>query len=455
MLANPLPFTPLKSVKPYKNACRIQVKLLHVWRQYSVKPGESIEMILVDEAGDKMYAAVRREQIKKFERCLTEGVWKIITTITLNPTSGQYRISDLKYKIGFVFKTTVSPYVMGQVVDRSEIQDLNANNKPTKKIDFHLRDQHYNRLACTLWGKYAEIVDKACQESTDGIVVCLIRFAKINLYNDTRSVSNSFDVSQVFMDPTLAELGLFKQSLLIPLYIHLKVGKCKTVCTVSVIDTDWPWYYFCCRAHNKKVVKEEAIKLEDVKQPQKPRFWCEICNGFVKSVVAKFWLHLHIMDQTGEARCMLFDSHAKEILGTTAPKLLDGSFDEIEDPTVLPDVINGLKGKTFQFLLCIQRENIFGGYDSFTVAQVYTGNIVDEIVQEDSDAYVDPSSLISIEHGSLMLTNGVDLSDVDLLSTSTPSSKRKDSDDVDGNDQASTSRKKCSTMTMSEERSGE
>ncbi|KAL9299413.1 putative nucleic acid-binding, replication factor A [Arabidopsis thaliana] len=389
-------------------------------------------------------------------------------------------------------------------------------------------------------GKYAEIVDQACQESTDNIVVCLIRFAKINLYNgnyivmcyyisilflktcpfiyktDSRSVSNCFDVSQVFVDPTLPELGLFNQSiptdgltlgssgsfhkrfyapktgdddgdyprqtikevltasdvlfinlfylltfllhfsyfklsLLIPLYIHLKVGKCKTVCTVSAIDTDWSWYYFCCRAHNEKVVKEEVIKLEDVKLPQKPRFWCEICNGFAKYVVAKFWLHLHIMDQTGEARCMLFDSHAKEILGTTAPELLDGSFDEIEDPTVLPDVINGLKWKTFQFLLCIQRENIFSGYDSFTVAQVYTGNIADEIVQEDSDAYVDPSSLISIEQGSLILTNGVDLSDVNLSSTSTPSSKRKDSDDVDENDQASTSRNKCSKMTMSEE----
>jgi len=53
-----------------------------------------------------------------------------------------------------------------------------------------------------------------------------------------------------------------------------------------------------------------------------------------------------------------------------------------------------------------------------------------------------------------MLTNGVDLSDVDLSSTCTPSSKRKE-DDVDGNDQASISRKKCSKMTMSEEVSGE
>jgi len=26
---------------------------------------------------------------------------------------------------------------------------------------------------------------------------------------------------------------------------------------------------------------------------------------------------------------MLFDSHAKDILGTTAPELLDGSFDEV------------------------------------------------------------------------------------------------------------------------------
>ena len=34
---------------------------------------------------------------------------------------------------------------MGQVVDRSEIQDLNANNMPTKKIDFHLRDQQYKQ----------------------------------------------------------------------------------------------------------------------------------------------------------------------------------------------------------------------------------------------------------------------------------------------------------------------
>ena len=36
----------------------------------------------------------------------------------------------------------------------------------------------------------------------------------------------------------LLHFSYFKLSLLIPLYIHLKVGKCKTVCSVSAIDTD-------------------------------------------------------------------------------------------------------------------------------------------------------------------------------------------------------------------------
>ncbi|KAL9299145.1 putative nucleic acid-binding, replication factor A [Arabidopsis thaliana] len=378
-----------------------------------------------------MYAAVRREQIKKFERCLTEGVWKIITTITLNPTSGQYRISDLKYKIGFVFKTIVSP------CDSVS----NALFLSLAKFDVILSGSANANIL--LWGKYAEIGDQACQQLTDGIVVCLIRFAKINLYNgnyidmyyyiyvlffktcpflyaDNRSVSNSFDVSQVFVDSALDELGLFKQRWVnakqfVLFWPLIQIGR--GTIFVVVLTT---------RRLSKRKLSNFKMSRYLKSQDFGVTYAMVLQNLLLPS---EFWLHLHIMEQTGEVRCMLFDSHAMDILGTSAPKLLDGSFDEIEDPTVLPDVINGLKGKTFQFLLCIQRQNIFGGYDSFIVARVYTG--------------------------SLMLINGVDLSDVDLSSTSTPSSKRKDLDDVDGNDQASTSRKKCSKITMHEEGFGE
>lgn len=38
------------------------------------------------------------------------------------------------------------------------------------------------RLPCTLWGVFAEQVLKASQEACNRIVVCLIRFAKIQKY---------------------------------------------------------------------------------------------------------------------------------------------------------------------------------------------------------------------------------------------------------------------------------
>lgn len=48
MLAATLPITSLNALKPYKVNWRIQVKVLHIWKQYSTKIGETIEMFLVD-----------------------------------------------------------------------------------------------------------------------------------------------------------------------------------------------------------------------------------------------------------------------------------------------------------------------------------------------------------------------------------------------------------------------
>nr|AAM15471.1 putative replication protein A1 [Arabidopsis thaliana] len=250
-----------------------------------------------------MYAAVRREQIKKFERCLTEGVWKIITTITLNPTSGQYRISDLKYKIGFVFKTTISP---------------------------------------------CDTVSDALFLSLAKFDVILSRSANSNILHDSRIVSNSFDVSQVFVDPTLAELGLFKQS--IPTdgltlgssgSFHKRLYAPKT----GDDDGDYP----------RQTIKEVLTSSD-------------IGRGTIFVVVL------------------------------TTRRLSKRKLSNLKMSSYLRSQDFGVKYAMVLQKSVVAKENIFGGYDSFTVVRVYTGNIADEIVQEDSDAYVDPSSLISIEH---------------------------------------------------------
>jgi len=42
------PFTSLNAIKPFKTTWRIQVKIVHTWKQYTQYSGETVEMILGD-----------------------------------------------------------------------------------------------------------------------------------------------------------------------------------------------------------------------------------------------------------------------------------------------------------------------------------------------------------------------------------------------------------------------
>ncbi|EFH64590.1 predicted protein, partial [Arabidopsis lyrata subsp. lyrata] len=108
---------------------------------------------------------------------------------------------------------------------------------------------------------------------------------------------------------------------------------------------------------------------------------CEKCNAEVSAVEARYWLHLDVMDNTGETKLMLFDSFVEKIIGTPAYELLEGTDEaELDDPLPPPDV--------------------------------------------------------------LMLTNNSDKEGTSNDVFSTPSSKRKE-DFSDGSDQNSTSKKQC------------
>ncbi|XP_023638482.1 replication protein A 70 kDa DNA-binding subunit D [Capsella rubella] len=409
-MALPLSFTPLKDLKPYKNSWRIEVKILHSWRMFSAK-------------------------------------------------------SD----------------VIGQVVSSGGIEViLNRNNKETKKIVFQLRDNDDIRLSCTLWGNYADLLNKAIHEANDGMVICLLRFVKQNLYKDTRYIENAFESSILLINPQIQEMESFKSILpndglaltinssgdkaiyfpkddnegidyprvtISEMLGYSQAGNCRLICTISGIDTDMGWYYFCCRPCNKKVFKDDAVKIEDVKKPIKPRFWCEECDAWAKIIVPKYKLHLSIMDHTGESKCFLFDSWAKKILGgAPASEFLNGSFDEIEDPNAIPDQIKALVGKTFQFLITVGNENVYGGYEFYKVSNVWSGDKFIEIANEESESYLEHNSILSSDQASLMITNGTEPSETDLSSSSTPSSKRKSDSSGNGSDRSSSTKKLCSKI---------
>jgi len=63
-----------------------------------------------------------------------------------------------------------------------------------------------DRLPCTLWGKFADQVIQECENSTGEIVVCLIRFAKINTFRG--KILNRYFNSEVAITMIVYRLSL-------------------------------------------------------------------------------------------------------------------------------------------------------------------------------------------------------------------------------------------------------
>ncbi|KAL1206415.1 Replication protein A 70 kDa DNA-binding subunit C [Cardamine amara subsp. amara] len=230
--------TSLSDIMPHKTTWTIQTNIFHSWRNIPVYGGESYDMILADEDGTPIRASIKKQQMKKFLKFIKTGEWKLIKNVTLSKSIGKYRATTHSYRMCFMNNTIVRKCpsvsndwyfdftnfqditndqglneniyidVLGQVVNFGEIK-----NKPTKKLEFELRDTSDERLSCTLWESYVYTMWKACENAGDEKVICLIRFARINTFNGERSIANAYDTSLLEINPKYPEVEEFVANL--------------------------------------------------------------------------------------------------------------------------------------------------------------------------------------------------------------------------------------------------
>ncbi|XP_024006639.1 uncharacterized protein LOC112083139 [Eutrema salsugineum] len=82
-----LPISYLDGVKPFKTGWRVEVKVLHTWKQYSRMSGETLEVILADQKGQKIYASVKKDHVKTFEKNLREDEEMVyLSANSIDPT---------------------------------------------------------------------------------------------------------------------------------------------------------------------------------------------------------------------------------------------------------------------------------------------------------------------------------------------------------------------------------
>ncbi|XP_010511144.1 PREDICTED: uncharacterized protein LOC104787304 [Camelina sativa] len=149
-------------------------------------------------------------------------------------------------------------------------------------------------------------------------------------------------------------------------------------------------------------------------------------------------LYANVMDATGETKLLLFDSICSEIIGQSAQSVLGGSVDEIIDPENLPDPVKSLIGKTYLFLVNVEKANIFDGKDYYKVSKVLLKDgLLDEQLLEHSSDTLNATSNVSCDQGPLMLECSPN------TNSTTPSSKRIYPANGETSDQNSTSKKLC------------
>ncbi|XP_013658519.1 replication protein A 70 kDa DNA-binding subunit-like [Brassica napus] len=491
---------PVKTLKPYKTKWRSQVKLLHSWRQNISFGGETLQMVLTDERGEKIHATCKRNHIQSVQRKLPLGKWRVLTTFTVSQASGQYRPTTHPYKMTISDETVITNSdiieddiflslakyediidgtlkthflidVMGKIVSLEPVQTVQVKGEDRKKIQFRLVDSSGKDIACCMWGKYAEQLETYVEREQP--LICLIRFAKISFYRGEVQITNAFDASIVYLDPTMEEALKFKEKLMedeLPLslsekrngkkevvlqeedwngleiktiselFVANQVENCKIICSIEAIDTDWSWFYFGHKGCKHRAIKIGKIVPSRSNNDNKQLWHCGKCQANITEVVPVFKLHLIVRDDTETCKLMLLNTVGMTIVGHEVVDLWDGSYDEIEDPDLLPEPIRDLVGKSFCFGISVSSDNVTNGAETFKVLEVWSG---DKNLQVESQS--EPNSMIGTSSSTMSSCDVLMLevaSHNESEECKTPFTKRKE-EDADFPDKTSTSKKLC------------
>ncbi|WZZ20272.1 hypothetical protein YC2023_121661 [Brassica napus] len=154
-------------------------------------------------------------------------------------------------------------------------------------------------------------------------------------------ISNGYDSSQLVFNPNIKEAEEIREAY----KFHDD--------SLSIVETSEEGKDIVSQANNgtrQKLTGWETVEVKTIS---------EILN-FTQ-------LHLVAKDDTAKAKFVLLDWVAWPVIGVKAEKILNGSLDEVEDPEMLPDCINEIVGKTYNFGVTIEK-----GSETFKVLKVWS-----------------------------------------------------------------------------------
>ncbi|KAL0715809.1 hypothetical protein Bca4012_065131 [Brassica carinata] len=281
----------------------------------------------IDNQGIRIHASVGEQLIKKYDDKLHEGDAIVVQLFKVVDAVGEYRTTSHPYKICFFPTTFVGKAdefpsevpekyfadftdilegnidssclvdVIGQIVNFGSLENKIIKGKDNMRLLIELRDPNY-----------AKQVYNYSMSNMSTIIICVIRFCSVKEWKGAYSISSGYNLTHILLNPTLELIEEFKaclsnDSLALTnndssneIIDSTLVGTFVTLATIESIDPERGWEYLSCKYHNKKLLNY--------------RFF-------------RFKILVHVKDDSGEAKFLLFDANAHLIVRHSAAELYD------------------------------------------------------------------------------------------------------------------------------------
>ncbi|XP_076926377.1 uncharacterized protein LOC143589524 [Bidens hawaiensis] len=356
----------------------IKVKLLKVWSvKDNNKPNEDflIEMVFMDESGNRMQSTVFKQDIFRFKRYLNENATLTIVNPSLGSNASNYKVIDSPDKLVLNSSTHVNPcsqfdgptlgfkfYSFKSVIDKEiplKATIYNNSNlrhvKRNARLTMEVSDISGDSVYVTLWGDYVSQFSKYVVDHFDeSHMIILMQFSRVKYHKEKPHVSNSYgsDVTRVFINDSISEIEDYKTRLFefldfnvdgafrrpIPVKLmstldeeFLMATSFFNICeictillpksiivlgTIKAVCPDSEWYYVGCNSCSRKV-SVTVVEGEDVYECKNQR-----CNTLGVTPTPMFKIKLRVQDGSGVVSLTLFDRDVKLIINNTTSELL-------------------------------------------------------------------------------------------------------------------------------------
>ncbi|CAF1928883.1 unnamed protein product [Brassica oleracea] len=377
-----------------------------------VKPGDvgGIDLILLDDKGDRIQACIRRKLISKFKDDLGEGKCCILMNFKLSPNLGNYRGTPHPFKIFFTWSTHVKKNceeipndslrfncisfddllsqkhdekvfvdVIGEIVGPCDLKEITVRNAPCKILNLQLKDCGDSIINCVFWEKYAEDIHSYVQSFFGGAIVLLCSLMRINIYNGKLTIQSGKASTKLFINSDIAEINKFKEKMSKDVMSTTSSGSLLTLSNCTQVSSDHIPF------DNRKTISqlltsyEEtrcciyaticALKIEapwwylgcpgcakkvnpylnpETEEIEMDKFSCDGCETIVCSTKIRYQVHCKVLDHTGTTSFVMFDREVIQLIHKSAYELLEQQV-QFNSGNEFPRELLALEGRKFVF----------------------------------------------------------------------------------------------------------